>query len=41
MKEAGKSTSQTTNIRWQHYTGILLLSMGTLLLELTLISLSR
>jgi SAM-dependent methyltransferase len=37
MKEAGKSTSQTTNIRWQHYTGILLLSMGTLLLELTLI----
>jgi SAM-dependent methyltransferase len=37
MNEAGKSTSQTTNIRWQHYTGILLLSMGTLLLELTLI----
>jgi len=37
MTEAENSASQTTKIRWQHYTGILLLSMGTLLLELTLI----
>src|SRR5215469_3910704 len=36
MKEAVTSASQT-HIRWQYYTGILLLSMGTLLLELTLI----
>lgn len=28
--------SQTTNIRWQHYTGIFLLSLATLLLELAL-----
>ncbi len=27
---------QTTNIRWQHYTGILLLSLATLMLELAL-----
>src|SRR5215469_16342002 len=28
--------SQTTNIGWQHYTGIFLLSLATLLLELAL-----
>src|SRR5437660_11208813 len=28
--------TQVTNIRWQHYTGIFLLSLATLLLELAL-----
>src|ERR1700731_4330537 len=37
MTQPGISTShQITNIHWQHYTGIFLLSLGTLLLELAL-----
>jgi hypothetical protein len=34
VREATKS--QTVNIRWPHYTGLFLLSLGTLLLELAL-----
>src|SRR5258708_39576553 len=31
-----RTVDQVTNIRWQHYTGIVLLSLATLLLELAL-----